>query len=1151
MKTLTITLLASVMFYLPLIAQESVGTVSGLVQDETGGVIPGVEVSLTNIATGAQRNTVTGNAGIYTFNSLAIGEYTLTAAIAGFKTLRETGLRVVSGEILTLDVALSVGEVTDTVEVAATLPTIEKQSNKAGYARTQEEIARLPLVVSFNNRQALSFLRTMPGVSYDPFRYFDNENVAMSRAFVQGTPSASPSYNIDGVRASGSTHENMRDDTAPIPELVQEFRLDTNTSAEHGWDSGVAINLIFKSGTNQFHGDVFWYNRNDVFDARPWFAAERAVTRQNDYGFVLGGPIWKNRSFFMGGLDIYKLRTAPSGTTSTVPTTAMRNGDFSELLGDQIGTDALGRPIFQGAIYDPLTTRDDGTGGFIRDPFEGNIIPSNRFSSITQTLLSHIGSPNQPGVSNNWVGTQTLRPDDKESYYIKVDHQIDEAGSHKFMFGTEWNSRLNRSTYPQVFDEAVSSLHINESAQYRYRFSYYWTLRPNVLLNIRTGVTRTPRIIGTQGLDNDRFGEEIGITGVSNPNAPRANVEGMTGYGPIFRKLNDPSQSVPAHADVTWVKGAHNFKFGAAYLLSVSKGDSSIYGQGNFTFLDRTTGLPGSPETGWGFASQLLGEVDSATVNSPTAFKRDGGAWGFYFQDSWRVTPKLTVNYGLRNDIFITAGESYDRIGAFNSTIPNPGAGGLPGALWFWGEGAGRNGFTRVAPTLWNNWGPRLGLAYAPDDKTVVRASGAYMYNPMFGSMTSGFNTPAIGWILNVTADKLDSGLTPAFNWDDGFPDILPTLPDIRPDFANGQSVVAIPRDAIKSGRTLTVNVGVERDLGWNTALRANYHGKFSHSMPSNDGVRLNQLDPSLLVLGDLLNADINSQQAIDAGITAPYEGFSGPVNQALRPFPHMLNINDRAAPVTDLTYHGLVLSLQKRSGHGLSLMFNYTISKALGNSRWANQGHSLSSHLQHTSQRHLRYLFDQDRPQNVSLSWMYELPFGPGKRWGADTSSGIAKLIGGWNIGAQQAYFSAQPLHMSSRVRYPGGFNAIWPDRVPGVPIRTGVSCGNYDPNDPSRNRFLNVNAFTNPAPFTLGNTRTLPATRACGYFNENATLQKDTYITEDIYVRLGADFFNLFNRHVWGNPNTDIGNTAAFGTIRTVSFPPRIIQMSLSIHF
>ena len=1151
MKKFFVLNLVFVLLSLTLIAQESVGTVSGLVQDETGGVIPGVEVSLTNIATGAERNTVTGDAGIYTFNSMAPGEYTLTAAIAGFKTLQQTGLRVVSGETLTLDVALSVGEVTDTVEVTATLPTIEKQSNKAGYARTNEEIARLPLVVSFNNRQALSFLRTMPGVSYDPFRYFDNENVAMSRSFVQGTPTASPSYNIDGVRASGSTHENARDDTAPIPELVEEFRLDTNTSAEHGWDSGVAINLVFKSGTNEFHGDSFWYNRNDVFDARPWFAAERSVTRQNDYGFVLGGPIWKNRSFFFGGLDIYKLRTAPSGATATVPTTAMRNGDFSELLGDQIGTDVLGRPIFQGAIYDPLTTRPDGTGGFIRDPFAGNMIPSNRFSPITQALLGQIGSPTEPGVTNNWVGGQSLRPDDKESYYLKVDHQIDEAGSHKFMFGTEQNSRLNRSTYPLVFNEAISSLHVNESAQYRYRFSYYWTLRPNVLLNLRTGVTRTPRLIGTQGLDNHAFGEEIGITGVNSPNSPRVGVEGMTGYGPIFEKLSDPSQTVPANLDVTWVKGSHNFKFGAAYLLSISKGDSLIFGQGNFSFLDRTTGLPGSPETGWGFASQLLGEADGGVVNSPSAFKRDGGAWGFYFQDSWRVTPKLTVNYGLRNDIFITAGESYDRIGAFNSTIPNPDAGGLPGALWFWGEGEGRNGFTRVAPTLWNNWGPRLGLAYALDDKTVVRASGAYMYFPQFGSMTSGFNTPAIGWLLNVSANSLDGGVTPGLNWDDGFPDILPTLPDLDPSFANGQSVLALARDDIKSGRTLTVNFGVERDLGWNTAFRANYHGKFSHSLPSNDGVRLNQLDLRHLALGDLLNADINSQAAIDAGITAPYEGFSGPVNQALRPFPHMLNINERAAPVTDLTYHGLVLSLQKRYGHGLSFMFNYTISKALGNSRFSQQGHSLSSHLQHTSQRHLRYLFDQDRPQNVSMSWMYELPFGPGKRWGADTGSAVKKLIGGWNVGFQQAYFSGLPqLNMSSRIRIPGGFGAIWPNRVDGVPARTGISCGDYDPNDPSRNRYLNINAFENAAPFTLGNTRTLPSDRPCSYFNENATLQKDTYVTEDIYVRLGADFFNLFNRHIWGNPNTDIGNTEGFGTIRRVT-NPRIIQMHLSIHF
>ena len=827
----------------------------------------------------------------------------------------------------------------------------------------------------------------------------------------------------------------------------------------------------------------------------------------------------------------------------------MRTGDFSELLGDQIGTDALGRPILQGGIYDPLTTRDDGQGGFIRDQFPNNQIPSNRFSQISQGLISRTALPTQAGTSNNWVGGLASTPFDKKIYNLKVDHQLDEAGHHKLTVGWDWGRLFHTSAYPLAFDESISSVHSNSQDQYRYRFNYYWTIRPSLLLNIRTAVTRTPRLIGTAGLSNATTGTELGITGVHSPISPRVGIQGFTGFGPIFEKLVDPGQVHPAHVDMTWVKGSHNFKFGAAYLLSVSKQNLQLFTQGAFNFADLETGLPGNTATGSGYASFLLGENDSAFVWSPRDLKHDGGAWGFYFQDSWRVSPKLTVNYGLRNDVFVTLGESYDRIGFFDPSIPNPGAAGRLGALDFNGEGAGRNGFKRVGGTLANNWGPRLGLAYSLDDKTVLRASGALMYAPLMGAMTSGFNVPFIGWALDVTASSLDNGVTPAFNWDDGYPDILPDLPDLRPEFANGQVVQSLDRDDFKAGKTVTANFGLERDMGFGVALRANYIGKFSHGLASNDAVRLNQLDPSFLALGSLLNADINSQAAMDAGITPPYEGFSGPVNQALRPFPQFLDIPQRASPTHDLIYHSMQLSVQKRYGQGLNFLLGYTISKAIGNANFSQQGHGFAP-IQHTSQRHLRYVYQNDRPQNVVFSWMYELPFGPGKRWGSNSGSAAKHLIGGWTMGAIHNYFSGQPVSVSSRARYPGGFGAIWSTRNLSQPVRTGVSCGDYDPSDPSRNRYLNLNAFADPAPFTLGDTRTLPGTRPCSYFNENVTLQKDTHVTEDIFVRFGADFFNIFNRHIFANLNTDTGNPAAFGTYNQASLP-RNIQVHIAIHF
>ena len=1137
-----------VLVSLPLSAQEGVGGINGTVRDETRAVIPGVEVSITNLATAAQVTTVSGDAGTYTFNSLPIGEYILTAGMPGFKVSEQTGVRVVSGEILNLDVELAVGEVTETVTVTSALATIEKTSNKAGYARVNEEIARLPLAVSGQQRTAQSFLRTMPGVSFDPARFGSNEGAAMQRAFIQGTPNSTASYNIDGIRASASMHSALRDDNAPIPDLVQEFRLDTNTSAEHGWHSGVAVTLVMKSGTNDFHGNAFWYVRNDKLDARPWFAAERSITRQNDYGFTVGGPIWKDRTFFFTGINWFKRRSAAAGTVVSMGTEKMRGGDFSELLGDQIGTDALGRPIFQGAIYDPLTTRPDGQGGFIRDQFPNNQIPSNRHSQISQQLISRTALPTQAGVTSNWVGGRASAPFDKAIFNFKVDHQIDPAGRHKITVGGDYGKADSRSGYPLAFDESISSLHNNDAAQYRYRFNYYWTMRPDLLFNLRTAVARTPRLIGTKGQTNDKFGEEIGITGVNGPNAPSVGIQGLTGWGPIFRELSDPSQSVPAHADVTWVKGNHNFKFGASYVMSLSRVRIRRFTQGNYNFSDLGTGLPDNPGTGYGYASFLLGDVNASQVRSGRAFKYNASALGFYFQDSWRVNPKLTVNYGIRNDVYVNQGEGYDRIGAFNPTTPNPEAGGRPGAMWFWGEGQGRNGFTRVAETIFNNWGPRLGFAYSMDDKTVIRASGALMYAPLTGAMTSGFNTPNAGFAYRFHSNSLDAGLTPAYNWEDGFPDILPDLPTLDPAVENGNNAFNVNRDDWKPGQTVTVNFGIERDLGSGIALRANYIGKFSHNLASQDAVRLNQLDPSLLSLGPLLSADINSQQAMDAGIPLPYEGFTGPVSQALRAFPQFLDIAQRAAPTTDLKYNSLQLVLQKRYGHGLSFMLGYTISKAVGNETFLQQGHSFSQ-SQHTSQRHLQHVFNDDRPQNVTLSWMYDLPFGAGKRWGAD--AGMAnKLIGGWTVGAIHNYFSGVPIKVTSRVRYPGGFGAIWPDQVEGVPRRTGVGCGDYDPNDPSRNRYLNIDAFTNAQPFSFGDTRTLPATRSCSYLNENITLQKDTYLSEGVYVRFGADFFNIFNRHIWHRLNSDIGDAAGFGR-HSAATEPRNIQVHIAIHF
>ncbi len=1034
----------------------------------------------------------------------------------------------------------------DTVTVEGGALAVDSQSSSAGVTRVVEEIAELPLAVNQGARHTLSFTRTLPGFAYDPY---GKETDTTDRGMINGVV-GTVSMNIDGMLASPKTWMGMREDSGLIPETISEFRVSSNLNAEHGWNLGSGVEMVMKSGTNDFHGSVFEFFRNESLDARNFFAADKAGHKQNEWGGVIGGPIVKNKHFFLFSYDGFRERREATNATASVPTASMRSGDFSEFLGDQIGTDVLGRPILAGQIYDPATTRPDGSGGFIRDPFPGNIIPSDRFSPLSTNFQQGYPAPNQTGTQNNWIGKNVPAPQDIDKITFKTDHEM--TDTWKFSFGMDWHRKdVVWPGFGGGWDERITTTHLTLGNQYRYRFANYFTLRPNLLLSVRFAGQRVPRELGKLG---NTFGRDSGITGVLTPNTPVTQIEGNTGFGFAFIELWEPGSTFPGYIDLSWTKGNHNYKFGVQFRQAIVTNRHQVNTAGVWRFNDITTGLAGGqvldgsgspvpfPDvalTGVGYASYLLGEVDKGTLSSPTTNRFNSRNYGIFFQDSWRVSPKLTVNYGLRYGWWDPFGESYDRMGWFDPSIPNPGADGRLGALSFQGEGPGRTGRTRAFDRYYGAFGPRLGLAYALDAKTVARAYYGVVYADPTHELGSGGGTPKDGWSVAVDVEMLDGGVTPAFNWEDGFPavgiDTIASLPNTDPTLVNGLRASWLDPADNNWTRSHNLGFGLEREVGWNLVFKADYVGKLGrHARLNWDR---NQVPVSVFALGPVIDSQLDSPEGQATGIPTPYAGFSGSVRQASRPYPQYSDVFLRPAHGGNTWYHGLNFSGQKRFGQGLSFLMAYTLSKNLNSGRGGGVFGPPSVVHEGYGGNRVNYLNSFDRTHNFALTWSYQLPFGRGQRWGADVSGVANQVIGNWRIMGWHNYMSGSPIFL-------GRVNRT------GSSISRGVSHGSYDPNG-SNQLTLNVDAFAPENQFVaFGDTDQLPDIRQFGYSTENLSILKDFQVTEDVRFEFGAEFFNAFNRAQFYRLDTSISRPASFGRYSNAALP-RIIQFRLRIAF
>jgi hypothetical protein len=1156
-RFLTVSCLFAALVTVPIYAQQNGGTISGTVKDPKGAVLPGATITAVAQDTGIATKTQSNSAGEYALLNLPIGQYTLTVTDAGFKSETYSNVRLVVGLTLTFDTSLSVGAVSENVTVSAASERVDTTDSDMGSTLSTEQLSELPVVMGGNPRAALSFLTTLSSINTKPgsggISAGGNQAANFANSSIQGSSpfggnQNNVSYTIDGVNAAYRLFTTVADFSSLPPEAIQEFRLASNFNAEQGWDNGVGVAFVTKSGTSKLHGTAWWYGQNTALDSKSYLSKTVAPDHQNEWGGMLGGPIRKDKTFFFATVDFFRFSHVATGQVATVPTPQMLTGDFSQVLGSQIGTDALGRPVYAGEIYDPTTTRTLSNGTVIRDPYMCNgvlnTICSTQLSMISQYFANAFPAPTQAGIQNNWIGSQVPSPLSIDKFSFKIDQQF---GSKYHLMGMlDAAPFYSQQSGSDNWGPILTVAQDGPAFQYRPRAALTGTLRPNLLFNVNFSASYVGSRLSTTGAAQTA-GQAAGLTGVYTPNLPMVSITNTTGFGMKYLGYSNPQYVLPAIGGfVAWVKGTHTLKFGTDYIRS-SIADYNLTGftAGAYNFSNLSTSLSGFSQTGWGFASFLTGNVASATLNTPENLHHVGKGYSLFAQDQWRATSKLTVNYGIRWSAAIGPYEDNNSYGSFDPTVPNPAAGGLLGALTFWGNGAGHNGHIDLVKPNYNLWEPRLGIAYAITPTFVVRAYYGLINTPTFAAFNQGTNAQFYGRFVQSSVASTDNGVTPFFNWQNGYPSAFkPVVPDFNPSLLNGSAVEQIDYNHNQAGRTQAFGLSMEKALPWGMTGRAEYIGKLTHGLPLQNaffyapynlgGFPGNQLDTKYLSYGNLLLANINSAAAQAAGIPVPYPGFNGTVAQALLPYPQYTYVGQGTNTAGFSEYNGAHFSIQKRFGNGLSFLLDNTISKQLA-----------SGFFQAEQYNTRKALSPIDIPWVVTATYSYDLPFGRGKQL-LNGGGPLDRVVGGWNIGGVNTYQGGTVLPVTTEASVPG-ITYIEPLRVPGQPFGTGVSCSSYTK---TSGPYLNINAFGTPAPFTLGNIAVIPSYRGCGYATENISINKGIALTEGTRLKFSANFFNAFNRHSWTGLGTDINNTSAFGKFTGVT-APRSIQIAAKFEF
>jgi hypothetical protein len=1173
------------------------GTITGTVTDPTGAIVANAQISVKNNANGQNYTAVSTETGNYSVLQLPVGTYDLTATVPGFKTYNRVGLDLAAAQIMRIDVALEVGAVGDTVTVTAEASLLKTETGELVHNVTVGQLTNLPILsvggtgtpASSGFRDPFALAQTIPGINYG----------ANATMIINGNPDDTMQIRIEGQTAGNTGGlRQYTGQTQPSVDAVQEVAVQTsNYAAEFGTAGGGIFNVTMKSGTNQYHGSLYDYSANEALNAAQPYTGLRTATKRYDYGFTVGGPVripkvydGRNKTFFFWSWEQFREHLNVSTLTvyPSVPIQAYRDGDFSPLITGrgtrpvQIGgknyVDPLGSTPLDGAIFDPNSTSSvvcpasgsNCTPGQIvqtRTQFPNNKIPLTSFDPVSVNVLKLVPLPEGPNAAKGQFGQNFQRAWPSERISNLPSLKIDQTIGAKGHLSAYWQDTGTTSqySYPNGNMEGFPTPITIARGTFIYtrtiRVNYDHTITPTILLHVGAGWFSNNFDDRAPVINYDAY-KELGLKGATvNRTFPQINTNpGTTATGGMSQlgtgvQGNSFERRPSGVVNLSWVKGNHSFKFGSEYRLEkypqrsnnfVTGSVSGIYTFGtNYTTQTALQGLTTSQgATGFEFASFLLGGLSGASLAQPLVAGTAKSQWALFAQDTWKITRKLTLDYGVRWDYGTYAREQYGRFANFDPNTPNPSAGGHPGAQIY--ESVCKCNFAANYPYA---IGPRLGFAYQLNNKTVLRGGFGIVYTATgttsgSASNTANAGTPGFGQIVGLFKDGMPSNVRPVF------PNFDPAAGQ-----ANGLVVAAptyLDPNAGRPAKQYQWSIGLQREINRNLVVEGTYVANRGVWWPAALSAVNAVSDPLLAQYnfsrtsgadGTLLNKQISALTATDLstlaskGVTiTPYAGYSNgqTVRQAISPFPQYSGqINPAQAPLGKTWYDALQVNVTQRFNHGLQFNFNYTLSKNL----------DLMSTPDIFNRNLGKDLSSSDIPQLVRLTAEYTVPQVKNSGIKYISNPVVSYILSDWGLGWYMQYQSAAAF---GRPTSPGVQPiSQWLGRGPGAGAQytyqqslwstdwtdysgkhhtdpIDINCHCYDP---TKTIVLNKNVWTAVPDGQWGAQQTtIRQYRGIRYPQENVNMSRNFRFGKEgkIVLHVRAEFQNVFNRTRLPQPTT-----------------------------
>ncbi len=1144
-------ILACVLIPSGIFAQTSTGSISGLVTDTSGAVIPGVALEVTDIDRNVSFETSTNESGFYVVTPLQPGQYRITAESEGFRRYILEPFQIVTQQKAGLDIELELGEVTESITVAGTAQLIEATNSTLSGVVQNKEITDLPL----NGRNIYSLAVLTPGVfTRDPARGKFREGFHSIGIFqVNGGRDSSNMIMMDGVPVTMNSNTNNMNANSALPTIegIEEFRIQTNSySAEYGRSGGGVLTMTTKSGTNELHGTAFDFLRNDKMDSNNWFANSRGTElgtfQRNEFGFSVGGPIVKNRTFYFEAYEGRRQRTQLI-RNMTLPTALQKAGDFSQTMNanGQVRT-----------IYDPFSTHPDPAqaGQFLRDAFPDNKIPMSKMDPVALATATYYGAePNSAGQPFTGVNNFQFaggRPNDSNRNVFKVDHLISQ-NQRIFVRHTLLDVV---SSQPAAWDGPGCPdgfCFTNNEALNNGAFEYSNTLTPTSLLSLRYGFARSILDRGSwyQGFSPSELGLPKNLeNGADLLVFPEFSIAEMTAPG-LRHHWNFRSANMSHTLNATYSKviGSHNIKAGGEWRVNLINHMQASWQM----FYQFTRGMTQGPDprkvsanAGYGYASFLLGTGNSGRINNRIRPAFSSKSFGGYVQDDWKVSRKLTLNVGVRWDAETGLTERYDRFSVFDPDVRSPlsDASGLDlrGGWRFPGIDleSGRN----LRNPEWNNFAPRLGLAYQAFPGTVIRIG----YGMFFAMAPWGANYYPTSPYATTTPwlTSLD-GVNPHNLLSNPMPDgvILPPGSSAGLTAGNGLHGGGPVPSVMRTPYNQQWNFTIAQQFGPSAALEVAYAGNKGTHTPFRHGWQMDQLHPSHISpeAGILELVDNPLHGVVDSGVLSRPQVQRG---QLMTPYPQYPGVVHSAPGWGNTNYHSLQAKFTKRFEGGGNFVVAYTFSKLISDG--SDNAWTSALWRNYYCRSCERSLSPYDQRARLIASYTYELPFGSGKRFGSGWRGPMNAVLGNWQINGIATLNSGLPLRFS----VPGNTSHSFGGRQ--APDSTGVDGRmNHTNFDPSTTKWFDTEQFTIPQAYTFGNLgRVHPTIRSDFVESFDFSIFKNFQIGDRVTTQFRAEWFNGLNHPIFNNPGTRVGS-GGFGRVASQANLPRQTQLALKVIF